>query len=124
MDYVDERGRNPIQDWLGDQLEVPVKARVKIQRILLSLKGTKLWMRPLASNLDGYAGIVEIRVRWMNIQYRILGFRGPADMEFTLLFPAKEQGDQFVPLSAPSIAQSRMRVVKADRRRICEHRFN
>jgi hypothetical protein len=124
-DYLEERGgESPIQQWLMDKREVPVKARARIQRILLQLTGTKLWTRPLASNLHDYDEIVEIRVRYMNIQYRLLGFRGPADREFTILFPAKEQGDEFVPSNAPSIAQTRMHIVKADRRRICEHRFN
>ncbi len=122
-DYLDERGTNPIQEWLHDRSAVPVKAKAKIDRYLLQLAGTKLWLRPLASNLDGYPGIVEIRVRWMNTQYRILGFRGPSDREFTLLFPALEQGDEFVPLNAPEIAQTRMAVVMKDRSRAIEHSY-
>jgi hypothetical protein len=124
MDYLDERGTNPIQDWLKDVRQVPVKAKAKIDRILLQLAGTPLWVRPLSSNLDGYPGIVEIRVRWMNTQYRILGFRGPDERQFTILFPALEQGDEFAPLSAPQIATSRMEIVKADWSRACEHRYN
>jgi hypothetical protein len=123
MDYLDERGTNPIQDWLKDVRQVPVKAKAKIDRILLQLAGTPLWVRPLSSNLDGYPGIVEIRVRWMNTQYRILGFRGPADRQFTMLFPALEQGDDFQPASAPDIATTRMATVIADGSRVCEHRY-
>jgi len=123
LDYT-ERDVNPIRDWLNDKTRVPTKAKAKIQRILLQLAGTRLWTRPLASNLDGYPNIVEIRIRWMNIQYRLLGYRGPGEREFTLLFPATEKGDQFVPLSAPEIAVNRMAVVQSDRSRVCEHRFN
>ena len=130
LDYVDERGVNVIQDWLMDKREVPIKARAKIQRLLLQLAGTKLWARPWASNLDDYDAIVEIRVLWMNTQYRLLGFRGPENREFTILFPAKEQGDAFVPANAPSIAQSRMKLVLTergvalhDRRRTRVHTF-
>lgn len=124
LDYIDERGTNPIQTWLDDRRAVPPKARAKIQRILLQLAGTPLWTRPLASNLDGYAGIVEIRILWMNTQYRLLGYRGPGERQFTLLFPAVEKGDQFDPPSAPSIAQTRMEVVNAKRsERTREHRF-
>jgi hypothetical protein len=65
LDYIDG-ATNPIQEWLRDKRQVPVKARAKIQRILLQLAGTALWTRPLASNLDGFPGIVEIRIRWMN----------------------------------------------------------
>ena len=124
MDYLDERGTNPIQEWLKDMRQVPVKAKAKIDRMLLQLAGTVLWVRPLASNLDGYPGIVEIRVRWMNIQYRILGFRGPGERQFTILFPALEQGDEFQPLTAPEIATTRMEIVIADRSRACEHRYH
>jgi hypothetical protein len=123
LNYLDERGTNPVRAWLLDRIEVPVKARAKIQRILLQLAGTGIWTRPLASNLEGYDGIVEIRVRYMNIQYRLLGFRGPADRQFAILFPAREQGDQFVPINAPLIAQMRMGIVIANRSRVCEHSF-
>jgi hypothetical protein len=124
FDYIDERGTNPIEVWLMDKRAVPVKARAKIQRILLQLAGTALWIRPLASNLDDYVGIVEIRIRWMNTQYRLLGFRGPDQRQFTLLVPAIEQDDKFVPPTAPNVAVTRMTLVIADRSRISEHRFN
>lgn len=124
FDYIDERGTNPIEEWLMDKRAVPVKARARIQRILLQLTGTALWTRPLASNLDDYQEIVEIRVRWMNTQYRLLGFRGPDKRQFSLLVPATEKDDEFVPPTAPSIARTRMAIIIADRRRIIEHRYN
>lgn len=124
FDYIDERGTNPIETWVADKRAVPVKARVRIQRLLMQLAGTPLWTRPLASNLDDYDGIVEIRIRWTNIQYRLLGFRGPGERQFTLLVPALEKDDKFVPPTAPSVARTRMTVVTADRRRIVEHRYN
>ncbi len=123
LDYLDERNTNPIQEWLRDRTRVPVKAKAKIDRILLQLAGTRLWVRPLASNLDNHPGIVEIRVRWMNTQYRLLGFRGPTERQFTLLFPALEHGDQFDPQNAPEIAQRRMAIVQNDWSRACEHRY-
>jgi hypothetical protein len=122
LDYV-ERDSSPIWEWINDKRCVPVKAKAKIQRILLQLAGTVSWTRPLASNLDGYPEIVEVRIRWMNTQYRLLGYRGPGEREFTLLFPALEKGDQFVPLNAPEIATNRMSIVKVDRSRIREHSF-
>jgi hypothetical protein len=123
MDFLDDRGANLIQEWLNDKRQVPVKAKAKIDRALLQLAGTPNWIRPQASNLDSFPGIVEIRVRWMNTQYRLLGFRGPDERQFTLLFPALEQGDRFQPLGAPKIAESRMEIVKADWSRSCEHRY-
>ena len=123
MDFLD-RGRSPIEDWLEDRREVPVKAKAKIDRVLLQLSATPLWVRPLASNLDDYPGIVEIRILYLNVQYRLLGFRGPFDQQFTLLLPAKEQGDTFNPRNAPEMAQNRMEIVKSDPRgRTREHRF-
>lgn len=125
LDYLDSDGGNPIREWITDKRCVPTKARAKIQRILLQLTGEKLWVRPLASNLDGYDPIVEIRIRWMNTPYRILGFRGPEDRKFTILYPAIEKGDRFVPENAPTIALNRMReVLRSAKERVCEHRFN
>lgn len=123
FDYLDERGSNPIRDWLADRKLVPIKAKAKIDRALLQHAGNRLWVRPGAGNLDGYPGIVEIRVRWMNTQYRPLGFRGPRDRQFTLLVPATERDDQFDPPNAPEIAVARMEIVKADWRRVCEHSY-
>jgi hypothetical protein len=122
-DYVDERGVNVIDHWLMDKREVPVKTRAKITRLLLQLAGTPLWTRPLASNLDDCDGIVEIRILRMNVQYRLLGFRGPTDRQFTLLVPARERGGEFFPKAAPKIAETRMRIVLKDRSRVCEHIF-
>lgn len=79
MDFLD-RGQSPIEDWLEDRREVPIKAKAKIDRVLLQLSDTPLWVRPLASNLDDYPGIVEIRILYMNVQYRLLGFRAPSSV--------------------------------------------
>ena len=122
LDYF-ERDRSLIQEWMDNKQLVPVKAKAKMQRTLLQLSGTALWTRPLASNLDDYPGIVEIRIRWMNTQYRLLGYRGPNAREFTLLFPALEKDDQFVPPNAPLIATNRMEIVQSDGSRAREHRF-
>src|ERR1700761_7365012 len=123
-DYIDERGTNPIRAWLTDKRQVPTKGRAKIQRILLQLAGTALWARPLASNLDDYPNIVEIRIQWMNTQYRLLGYRGPEDRAFTLLIPALEKDDKFVPPNAPVIATNRMNQVGLDGSRRHEHNFS
>jgi hypothetical protein len=121
-DYIDG-DRNPIQDWLADKRQVPVKARAKIQRLLMQLAGTPLWVRPWASNLVGYPGIVEIRICYMNVEYRLLGYRGPDARQFTLLYPALEKDSQFVPVNAPEIAVRRMTIVEGDWSRTSEHRF-
>jgi hypothetical protein len=122
FDYTDGDD-TPITSWLADRIQVPIKAKAKIDRVLLQLADTPLWVRPLASNLDGYDGIVEIRIRYMNIQYRLLGFRGPFDRRFTLLFLAREQGDEFIPRNAPAVAVKRMNAVIANPGRAREHRF-
>ena len=59
----------------------------------------------------------------MNTQYRLLGYRGRNVREFSLLVPALEKDNEFVPLNAPMIARTRMAIVEADRRRIIEHRY-
>src|SRR5437763_1254723 len=122
MDYLDARRVNIIAEWLNDRQQVPRKAKAKIETVLRYLAGTPLWVRPYASNVTDHQGIVEIRIRWMNVQYRPLGFRGPDEGQFTILVPAIAQGGEFVPLNAPGIAETRLAEVLADSSRACEHR--
>jgi hypothetical protein len=54
----------------------------------------------------------------------LLGFRGPDERQFSLLVPAIEKDNEFVPVSAPAVAITRMKIVTGDRRRIIEHRYS
>ena len=74
QDFVDDRGKNVIHDWLDDQ--IPVGAKAKFDKWILHLEATPHgdWKRPLVDTLDGHcAGLFEIRVEWDNQQYRLLG---------------------------------------------------
>jgi hypothetical protein len=66
------------------------------------------WKLPLFRSLHGEAsGLGEIRFMADRVQQRPLGFRGPSGDVFTLLYPAKEQSDRFIPRNACGIALSR-----------------
>lgn len=97
-DYVDEDGINVIKTWLEAR---GGKARFDtiIQYLEASRPGT--WRRPVVGRLTGEcAGLSEIRAQVRRTQLRLLGFYGPGEREFTLVFGAVEKNDRFVPLSA------------------------
>jgi len=61
LDYV-ERDSSPI--WDGSTTSaVSHKGEGENSTYSLQLAGTVSWTRPLASNLDGYPEIVEVRIR-------------------------------------------------------------
>lgn len=122
LNYTDGRG-NPIAEWFQDRRSLSVKAKAKIDRTLLQLANTKHWVRPWASNLHNYDGILEIRVFYDNIQFRLLGFRGPGPRQFTILFPAQEKNDEFIPRNAPQIAVNRMKEILLKPENAVDHLF-
>lgn len=84
---------------------------------LLELRnlGPRDWKPKLFRWLSGEGhGLGEVRFFVDRVQQRPLGFRGPRADLFTLVFPAKEIGDQFVPKNAIAIAQRRKAEIEAD----------
>ena len=78
---------------------------------------------PFVSQLTDSDGIYEIRFKVRNVLYRPLGFFGPSRHEFTLLIPAREQGDRFVPRNAISLAEERKQIILQNKERACECDF-
>jgi hypothetical protein len=85
-----------------------------------ALKGLPLaeWELPLFRWLrrDG-TGLGEVRFKADGIQQRILGFRGPDPDLFTLLSPAQEKNDTFIPRNAVEIAQRLKAAVETNKDR-------
>lgn len=96
--------RSDVDDWIGE-LSPSVMARM--DSIINHMRVTRVWSRPYFRPLKRHQGISEIRFIVQNIQYRPLGCFGPGNKEYTILFGAKEQGDEFNPLNAPLIVEKR-----------------
>ena len=122
--FLSEHGRDVIDDWYTG---VSVGVQVRFRTILQHLRDTPRlqWNPNLVYPITGerYRGLYEIRFQVRNVLHRPLGFFGPDRGHFTLLMPAREQGNQFIPRNALETARERMQIVMNDRRRICECRF-
>jgi hypothetical protein len=86
------------------------KVQAKFDRRLHDLQqmAPNEWRDPYTKQLEGACdGLVEIRFKADRIQHRPLGFYGPRQHEFTIVFCAIEQGDRFEPADACAIALRR-----------------
>lgn len=120
-DYLDVHGENDILAWFHDQ---PKNARARINLVIQRLEVMEQLPVKLFKPIPGAGrGLWEIRVRVESVQYRPLCFRGPGRKEITILVGAREKGNKFDPLSAPSTAQIRMSEV-SNGRSICDHDFS
>src|SRR5690349_7024534 len=94
--FLSENGRDVIDAWYQ---ELAPAAQAKFDTILEHLRDAPhtQWSTHFVYPLTDSDGIYEIRFKIRNVLYRPLGFFGPSRHEFTLLVPAREQGDRFVP---------------------------
>jgi hypothetical protein len=93
--------------------ELTVKAQARLDKILEHFRDSPhtSWGSNYFEQLKGYEGIYEVRFTVNNIVYRPLGCFAPFSGDFTLLIGAKEQGDTFVPKTAPEIAEKRRDII-------------
>ena len=122
-DYVSARDENVIETWLN---EIPVVAKAEIQVKLLLLRNVHHLTRPDVGFLRGgdCDGLIEIRVKAKNVQYRPLGYYGPGNAQVTLLIGAKEKGGQLEPRTACVTAQRRKGDISEGKASIREHRYS
>ena len=109
-----------IDRWYQD---LPETAQAKFDTILEHLRDTPhvQWhpniVKPVGDSL------LEIRFQVRNVLHRPLGCFGPDRGEFTILMPAREQGDRFVPPNAREIAIERTNIVLRNKERARECQF-
>ncbi len=63
-DFLEERGVNPIRQWLDG---LPAKARAKINTRILFLMAQPIWPEQYVSALTGWPEFVELRVVHANV---------------------------------------------------------
>lgn len=114
--YKSESDRNQIKEWYDEQ-SAAVQAAFDSALSYLENQERTAWVRPKCSALKGDAckGLFEIRFKADKKQIRPLGYFGPSENEFTILFCAIEKGDQFVPKDACKTASKRRASVELDK---------
>jgi hypothetical protein len=114
--YVSEGGTDEIRTWYDAQSK---RIQQKFLSRVMALRGLppEEWTTPLFRWLRGEGqGIGEVRFKADGVQQRPLGFRGPEPDVFTLLFPALEKNDRFLPRNAIEIALQLRAQVETDKR--------
>jgi hypothetical protein len=120
-DYVDPDGENVVLRWLNG---LPKAAKVKINTRIEFLETVEQLEMPDARQLTGICdGLVELRVRSGNVQYRPLCYYGPKRREVTILAGAIEKGSKFEPSSACDTALMRKARI-GQRGWTCDHDFH
>jgi len=109
--FLDNKCDNVISDWVEAQ---PVRVQAKIRTRIKYLEINQNWPEDFCHKWISSKHIYEIRTRHSGIQYRLLGFFGPGDKEFTLLIGAMKK-KYLEPRNAPNIAEKRRELVIGDR---------
>ncbi len=115
--YLAENGKDVIDEWYQNELAIDEQA--KFDQILEYMTDTPhhQWHSKIVKALKGYEGILEIRFKVRNRLHRPLICFGRERGEFTILMPAREQGDEFIPKNAPEIAVIRRKEILSDKER-------
>ena len=121
--YVSGDGQNIVRTWCNS-VEDDVWLAFAIHLEYLCGQNPEKWVRPWIGTLaggkrtrkKGCAGLVELRFEVRNVQHRPIGYFS-GEMEFTILFFAKEVGGKFEPLTACEIAKTRKAEIDADKER-------
>lgn len=120
--FLSKTGQDLFDLWYGSQVDA-AQAKLDVLVEHFRDKPHTKWGGNYFFPLTGYPGIFEIKFRVANVLHRPLGCFGPERMDFTFLIGANEQGDEFVPPTAPQIAVQRMEIIKKDRSRARECDF-
>ena len=110
--YLSGDRRNQIKGWY-DLQSASVQAHFDSAMSYLVSQPRTAWVRPKATRLSGNNNreLYEIRFKAGNKQIRPLGYFGPHQGEFTILFCALEKGNEFVPKDACEQAEKRRKKV-------------
>jgi Phage derived protein Gp49-like (DUF891) len=111
FDFIDGGGENVILRWLNG---LPVAARAQIQAHIRMLEKVQIPSRRDMKKLMGYRDLIELRITFMKVQYRPIGFAGPAARQFTILAGATERDSAFAPPDVCKTALKRLAIVRGD----------
>ena len=101
--YTTENQNYSVEDWIWKQNE---GVQNKIDYVIRYLEITKPpWPSKFYEKLKGYDDLHEIKVQGRGDPYRLLGYFGPKDKEFTVFLGAKEKGKKsYEPPNAMALA--------------------
>jgi hypothetical protein len=124
-DFTDDSGQNVIAEWTAsirpERKRMKMLARWDAHLEHIQNIEQASWPSEWFTELRGHPQIFEMKFTVNNIQWRPLGYFGPARHEFTFLIGAIERNDRFEPTDAPRSADARRLIVEHDPKRAIEH---
>ncbi len=121
FDFLTERGENDIHRWLNSAA-VTTAAKAKINARIAALQGFPIFPEQYISAYTGWPKLLELRIVSNGVQYRPLGFYGPAKGQFSLVIGGIEKGK--IPTRLLEAADERRNIVIADPSRVSAHDFS
>lgn len=119
MDYVEADGKSPFAIWMHS---LDGGAQATIDRRLLQMEKLERWSEKWASKYKGRPGIIELRITFMNKQYRPLVMYSEVQRRVVILLGgAIEKGK--LPRSILEAVERRRREVLKDSSRVKPHAF-
>lgn len=110
--YIEEDGTDEINDWLYD---IPKKHRAKIKKIITHLTIQTDMRGPYFSAWKYHEYLYRVKVKYQKSLYRIFGYFGPNEREFTLLFPAQKIGGKLQPKNVVELAERKYELISQNR---------
>ena len=120
FDFLTERGENDIHRWLNSDA-VTRAAKAKINARIIALQGFPTFPEQYISAYSGWPKLLELRIVSNGVQYRPLGFYGPARGQFSLVIGGIEKGK--IPTRLLEVADERRNIVIANPSRVSPHDF-
>ena len=106
------QGTSVVDAWYADA-DPEARANLDARMKYLVQQPVAEWKRPMYAPLTKSKGVGEVRFKVRRVQYRPLGFFGPARMEFTFLMFSTHR-EHYEPRNAIAEAITRMGLVNAD----------
>src|SRR3989337_1537441 len=106
MDYVDDRRRNVMREWIESlPPHVRTDVRSRLNARIDTSAGQAVLGPPQMKLLHGDCeGLIEITFKVANVQYRPLACHGPDEHQVTILMGAREHNKRFEPPNACATA--------------------
>ncbi|MBB3930950.1 hypothetical protein GGR25_001989 [Kaistia hirudinis] len=117
----EDKRTDVIEEWYGAQTKAVQGVFISRLRVMSQASQTD-WNIKHVKPLKSFKGLLEIRFKADNVQRRILSTHRP-NSAFTMLYPATEKNDRFVPPDAPNQAKQRKLIVESDSTRERPHPF-
>ena len=114
--YLTASGRDVVIEWLDGLEREPAE---KIKAVLFYQRQFSNWPKNFCRSYEGYHDLYELKFKWKNNEFRMLGFFGIRNGDFTIVWGVAKR--EKIPKGVLDGAMERIRTVRMDGRRRREY---